>query len=252
MILSDESTWPEDVLKFLEREDDIFRAWEEQHAGRQPARPVSGPEYDSVLGGLRRVLDPYDLRGYHCTRLTDAEIAHILANGMQLPDAAMLLKRIQALQDDGVIDAAIAKRLAEENQADETNRANRIWFCFFLPYLAGEGGIESLLRYWGGEALYNSHDRDPATGPVLARIGTPCLVEADVPIASIKGPGFLDMKVARQFLMRRGLRSSEPVEHEDRAVQPIPARDIRRIIRYPERDFIDLTQCDRWRKPLSS
>ena len=90
------------------------------------------------------------------------------------------------------------------------------------------------------------------TGPVLARIGTPCLVEADVPIASMKGPGFLDMKVARQFLMRRGLRSSEPVEHEDRAVQAIPARNIRRIIRYPERDFIELTHCDRWRKPLNS
>jgi hypothetical protein len=55
------------------------------------------------------------------------------------------------------------------------------------------------------------------TGPVLAR-GTPCLIEADVPIAFMKGPGFLDIKVARQFLVRRGL-SSEPDEHKDRAEQ---------------------------------
>jgi hypothetical protein len=108
------------------------------------------------------------------------------------------------------------------------------------------------LRYWGGEALYNSHDRDPVTGSVLARVGTPCLIEADVPIASMKGPSFLDMKVARQFLMRRGLQSSEPVEHEDRAVEAIPAQNIKRIIRYPERDFIELTRCDRWRKLLNN
>ena len=252
MILSDESTWPTDVLEYLERAEDVFRGWEEQSAGRHPARTVSGPEYDTGLNGLRMVLDAYELQGYHCTRLTKSEIGHILANGMQLPNASMLLKRIQALQDDGVIDAAAAKRLAEENQADDANRANRIWFCFFPPYLAGESGIESLLRYWGGEALYNSHDRDPVTGPVLARVGIPCLIKADVPIASMKGPSFLDIKVARRFLMRRGLLSSEPVEHEDRAVQGIPVRNIRRIIRYPERDFIELTHCDRWRKPLNN
>jgi hypothetical protein len=122
MILSDENTWPTDVLAYLEREEEVFRAWEEQSAGRHPVRRVSGPEYDSALDGLRMVLDPSELRGYHCTRLTDSEIDHILANGMQLPNGSMLRKRIQALQDDGVIDAATAKRLVKKNQADEANR----------------------------------------------------------------------------------------------------------------------------------
>ncbi|MDH6258420.1 hypothetical protein [Bradyrhizobium sp. BR13661] len=252
MILSDENTWPTDVIKYLEREEGTFRAWEEQSAGLSPARIVSGPEYDAALYGLRAALDACELRGYHCTRLTESEIGHIVANGMQLPSGSMLRKRIHALQGDGLIDATVAKRLVEKNQADEENRAGRIWFCFFPPYLAGESGIESLLRYWGGEALYNLHDRDPETEPILARIGTPCLIEADVPISSMKGPSFLDMKVARQFLMRRGFRSSEPVEHEDRAIKAIPPQNIKRIIRYPERDFIKLTRCDEWEKPLSN
>jgi hypothetical protein len=85
---------------------------------------------------------------------------------------------------------------------------------------------------------------------VLARIGTPCLVEADVPIASMKGPGFLDMKVARQFLMARGFSSSEPVEHEDRAEKAIPARNIKRVIQFPEQEFIKLTRCGGWKRPL--
>jgi hypothetical protein len=73
-----------------------------------------------------------------------------------------------------------------------------------------------------------------------------------VPISAMKGPGFLDMKVARQFLVRRGLQSSEHVEHEDRAERAIPVQNIRRIIRFPEPDFIELTQCDRWRTPLKN
>lgn len=166
---------------------------------------------------------------------------------MQLPNLTMLRSRIQALLDSGTIDQAIAQRLLEKNQADESNRINRIWFCFFAPHLAREGGIESLLRYGGGEALYNSHDHDLETGPVLARIGAPCLVEADVPTL---GPGFLDMKVARQFLIWRGFTTSEPVEHEDPAGRGIPAQNIRRIIKFLEPDFIALTQRDRWRRPL--
>jgi hypothetical protein len=73
-----------------------------------------------------------------------------------------------------------------------------------------------------------------------------------VPISSMQGPSFLDMKVARQFLMRRSFWSSEPVEHEDRAIKAIPPQNIRRIIHYPEQDFIELTRCDRWGKPLNN
>jgi hypothetical protein len=102
---------------------------------------------------------------------------------MQLPDAAMLLRRIDATSNEGLLSASVAERLKARNQAHERNRAGMIRFCFFPPRLAGESGIGDLLRFWGGEALYNSHDRHPETSGVLCSVGTPSIVEAEVPIA---------------------------------------------------------------------
>jgi hypothetical protein len=250
MELNEEATWPYDLLAFLERHHDLFKAWEEQRCGAAPAT-VAGEEYDRALYDLRDVLNNHALHGYHCARLTRAEIDHICAKGMQLPDEVMLRRRIEAVRDAGLFDADIAAQFIAKNQAAETNRAGKIWFCFFPPHLGGENGIESLLRYWGGEALYNSHETDKIRGPILAKLGVPCLIEANVPIASLRGPGFLDMKVAQQFLMWRGFNILEPVTHEDCAVYPLAASDIVRIIEFPEREFIRLTCCDTWRSPLA-
>ena len=102
----------------------------------------------------------------------------------------MLRQRIENLRDGGLIDAATAAELIADNQAAESNRAGRIWFCFFAPNLDSETGLSDLLSYWGGEALYNSHDMHGVRGPLLAGIGTPSLVEAEVPISSCEDRHF--------------------------------------------------------------
>jgi hypothetical protein len=150
----------------------------------------------------------------------------------------------------GLFDATVATRLIGANSADDANRRDRIWFCFFPPHIGGEGGIGSLLGLWGGEALYRGHDRDPEIGPLLAKIGTPCLVEADVPIESLRRHSSLDMKIVRQYLKSRGLQTSEPVDHEDCATTAIPVTKIRRIIRLGDPEFETLTKCNTWRKRL--
>jgi hypothetical protein len=249
IVLDDEATWPTDLLEYLGRHGEIFLGWELQRSGKGGAR-VRGWDYDRVVYGLRDVLSRHLLHGYHCTRLTDVEIEHIWLHGMQLPSGALLRQRITSLQETGLIEPLIADRLRAENQADDSNRTNRIWFCFFPPHRGGQHGIEPLFRSWGGEALYNSHESDPVTGQVLGRLGTPCLVEADIPIASLETHSFLGDKIARQFLITRGLETSEPVDHEDRAKRPIPASYIRRVIRFPEPDFFSLAQCADWTPPL--
>ena len=55
---------------------------------------------------------------------------------MQLPNDAMLRRRIQAIEADGHIDASVARTLVQENQPDDPNPANKIWFCFF-PLMSG-------------------------------------------------------------------------------------------------------------------
>jgi len=247
MILEDEKTWPSQVTQYLDNYRNLFLNWELANDNRP-----SGQEYEQAIYGLRDAFRTDDvLRGYHCTRLTDLEIQHILANGMQLPNQDMLHQRIESLKEAGLIELHVSEYLKSKHQANDSNRAGKVWFCFFPPYYATQSGVERLFRSWGGEALYNSHERDPLSGPILRRIGTPCIIEAYVPIAGLAKHSGLDFKVIRRYLVNRGLKTVEELEHEDKAIQPIPSQNISRIIQFPNHDFITLTKCDTWKPPLT-
>ena len=101
MEFNDESTWPADVLEYLGKHHSLLLAWAKRGEGPMPC-PVMPEHYDRTLNGLRRVLNNHALHGYHCTRLTKAEIEHIKSNGMQLPNGAMLKRRIEALEAAGL------------------------------------------------------------------------------------------------------------------------------------------------------
>lgn len=237
-------SWPKEVRDYLNRNYQIFFNWE---SGSGVVLPQ---QFDAAIGGLRSTLESYLLRGWHCTRLTDREIATILAEGMSLPNREMLDNRIDVLVQDQILPTNVAQLLKDKNQSHEKNRAGMIWFCFFAPSVAGEGGISDFFRYWGGEALYNSHDRDPIIGPAIASIGTPCLVDADIPISILARNSFLDLKIIRRFLVSRGWKTAEHLDHEDRIKGPLAAEFIRRVIKFPEPDFLALTGCHSWKRSL--
>jgi hypothetical protein len=258
MVLDDESTWPRDVVRFIDRRRDLFDDWEGPTAEARirdisPGDHSNGPrfsarQYDEAVLALRRILQPYTLQsGYHCTRLTDAEIDTILRNGMALQNAASLRRRVQALQGAGLIDADSAAEFEKSNSADDANRAGMIWFCFFPPRIAGESGIGSLLRNWGGEALYRWHPKGERRA-LLQRIGTPCIVVADVPIADLNENSSLSTRFVRRYFKNRGGDIREEVDHEGYARSPLSAETIRRIVRFPDPEFLRLTGCDTWRE----
>jgi hypothetical protein len=145
----------------------------------------------------------------------------------------------------------MARRLRARHDAHAPNRKGRIWFCFYPPRLASQPGIERFFRSWGGEALYVDHEADPVTGVVLNGIGTPCLVEAEVPIAGIDLRYGLVERLGRQFLINRGLKTMEPAEHEDYTMQPVPSAQIIRVIKFPAKDFLALTDGREWAPPLA-
>ena len=241
--LEQSASWPTALQMYLGTQHEVFLG-RETGTGQVPAAL-----YEQAIRGLMDALQPYAIRGWHCTRLTDPEINEIWRNGMQLPNAAMLTRRIESLVEAGQLDSDIAQQLIGKNQADDANRANMLSFCFFPPGRAGESGIGRFFRYWGGEALYNSHQDDLVMSSAIGRIGTPSLVEAEVPIALLKSSASLALKVARLFISR-GDTTREPVDHADRINRPLPANCIRRVIRYPNPDFLSLTGCAGWRPPL--
>lgn len=261
MLVEDESTWPADVVHFIERRRELFDDWngpaaEARVRSRKPGEMSRGPHfppkaYDEAIYGLCSKLRQYTLEsGFHCTRLTDGEIEKILQSGMQLQNAASLRDRIQALQAAGLIDMSSASAFVASNSADDSNRAGMIWFCFFQPHLAGESGISALLRYWGGEALYRWHIRDVNRRTLLQRLGAPCVVVADIRIACLSKNSSLCTRLVRRYFQNRGGDIREEVEHEDFTKSTVPADAIQRIVRYPEPEFMKLTRCETWHEHL--
>ena len=233
------SSWPAALSTYLDEHRDVFRAWEAKSG------QVSAPLFEVAMHGLRDILPAYDIRGWHCTRLTDAEVDQVLRDGMHLPNAETLTRRIEALAETSLIEPEIALRLKSEHWAAEENRVGKVWFCFFPPGKADEYGIGPFFRYWGGEALYRCHEGDPVTSSILRHIGTPRLIEADVPIGSLgKYP---DCAIYRRYLVSCGHRSGEPTDFQGYSELPLPAENVRRVISYPERDFYSLTSCAGWK-----
>lgn len=244
--LTDLSTWPLDILSHLDKNHSLYLGWE-SGIKRPPAYA-----YDDAINELKELVRNSGcmMCGYHCTRLTKAEIQTILGSGMSLPDVTMLHKRIADVAAAGMLEESVAQRLMNDNQANDANLAGTIWFCFFPPRTAGQWGIERFFRSWGGEALYNSHEDDPITGPALTKIGVPCIIEALGPIESLPHRSWLETKLILRFLVSRGFETGEDLDHEDRSENPIPAENIIRIIRFPDADFISLAGCSEWKPPL--
>lgn len=244
--LTDLTTWSPEVLSHLDTYHSLYLGWE-SGISRPPAFA-----YDAAIYELKKLVreSGYMMQGYHCTRLTETEMQTVLGCGMSLPNVTMLHKRIADVVAAGMLEESVAQCLMKKNQANDPNRAGMIWFCFFPPHIAGQWGIERFFRSWGGEALYNSHEDDPITGPALAKIGVPCIIEALVPIESLSHHSWLESKLIGRFLVSRGFKTVEGFDHEDRAINPIPARNISRIIRFPEADFISLTRCNEWESPV--
>ena len=238
------ATWPKAVCAFLEERHELFLRWETKQGG------VSAQMFDGAIVGLANVLQPHEMVGWHCTRLTDQEIEQISRNGMRLPDGAMLARRIDAVVVAGCLAPDVARLLKFRNQADEENRAGTVWFCFYPPGRAGEHGIGRFFRHWGGEALYNSHERDPVSSQAISCIGKPCLVEASVPIASLASYGGPELNIVRRYLVSRGLLARVLEDYEGRIVRPLPAANVRRVVRFPGPDFHELTGCSDWVSPI--
>jgi hypothetical protein len=77
IIWDDESTLPPPLLEYLAQTGEIFLGWDILMNEIPPRRRASVTDYESASNGLRRVLNKYAPRGYHCTRLTADEIDDI-------------------------------------------------------------------------------------------------------------------------------------------------------------------------------
>ena len=221
-------SWPEDLKHSLEQ--------------------AGGLPIDNGVRVIERALKRYTIEGWHCTRLTDTEVDTIRERGLYPTSEEMLKHRLKEVTAKGIITNEIQNRLLARNGANEEARAGRIWFCFYQPYKTDEDAVGRFFSYWGGEALYRQHERDSVTGPILAQIGTPRVIEVEVPITAIDQAYRCTFHI-RQRWLKAGQETSGPRESLDSySIRPIPPNYVKRIITYPEKSFCEITGCAEWKR----
>ena len=104
MILDPKSSrmWPNPLLECLSTHHDVLLDWE------RGIRSISATRYDAAIRDVDAAVMPYALVGWHCSRLTEAEIEEILRTGIHLPNEEALRARIEARVRAGELPQEIA------------------------------------------------------------------------------------------------------------------------------------------------
>ena len=242
------NTWPHDLLLCFDEGQETLIERKKLKNNDYDKIMVSNEKLDLLISEIGKIASKYSLIGYHCTKLIPQEIEDIYKNGLQLLSYDFLCNRIEKITELGIIDKEIGKLLQNENEAKEEYRANHIWFTFFRPKIAGMHGISRFFKYWGGEALYNTHEHN-GTGQLLQRIGIPCVVEAQIPIEYIEVSSFslhlLDIYKGEHGISAKNLR-----EFEGYSRNPIPPKLILNVFQFPSAEFVELTGCEVWRDKI--
>jgi len=241
------NTWPKDLIEFLEENFEVFIGWCCISENQSPVYV-----FENSLSEVRIILKKYSLIGYHCTKLTRGEISEIAKYGMSLQNGSTISSRLEKLEFEGSISKEVAEKLRVDNQCNDGNRANMLWFCFYEPHISGEHGINRLFKSWGGEALYNSYEGSVILGQVLKNIGIPCVINAIVPMRSIPNSRLPWKEMIGTFLASKGFKLDNPTDYEGYSIESITSENIIEIIEYPTEKFYTLTGCRDWSNKINS
>jgi hypothetical protein len=220
--LDDESTWPPAVLKHLEA-----------NVGELAVAQV---EFVSAIDEL---IGDQEIIGYHCTRLTQDEVARVKAQGLCPLTEEMRQSRVQRRVEAGNISPEMGARLLQLGLGG--NGRHRLGYsCFFFTKEIGEW-CWKFFRYWGGESIYVPHmSTDSEERNTLRAIGAPCIIEIAVPVSAIP-----HKSVAQGFLYEYGRRRDIQIREASHDVARVPMR-VLRVIEYGSSDFTRRTKDIPW------
>lgn len=170
--IDDFATWPDEVVKFIEKQSKIF------DLGEDPFMSVG----NRTLVGL---LDSSLILVYHATRLLTHETDDIRTNGLKILTKELVDKKIREAVHYGYLTEEIGEEIRDgstfRTRASE-KRANQI--CFVLgksAFVNNDSGLGPLFRIWGGESINNTM-MGVKHRSILMEIGEPAVVKTLLPI----------------------------------------------------------------------
>jgi hypothetical protein len=257
-----ESTWPKALLRGLDARRQALADFQAERARidraaeddvhlriERPSNPNQAA-WDGALALAKCTTASSYLLGFHATRLLNYEIEDIRQRGLEVLSADLLRRRLLRAQGVGALTGGQVALLLARHQAADDNRRARTAFFFTRAQLS-DAGLDRLCGSWGGEALYNSHEDDPETGPLLKSFGSPCIVVAAVRVADIEERFEIDYRLVNVWCRRRGIITERRPDFGGVVHTPTPAESILRIVRPGDPEFRALTKHDTWRNPLS-
>lgn len=246
--VEDSLTWPESLCNLLAGSKDLLCRFEKKQveiSNAPGARFTRTNEFADERSDVVRkgelILAAEKILGFHCTRLLPYEAKCIRARGLRLPSPDFLNERIGRAVNAGYLAPEIADRLLRKNQAADPSRLGSIGF----------GNAQSMLRHgylvhrffdsWGGEALYNSHEDDPTTGPALRSLGQAYIVAAALPAEALCVPRSPAEYFISAFLQSIGIKGCNDAAFESTVKGNVPPAWLLEVIGCGDPRFSVLT-----------
>jgi hypothetical protein len=255
-------TWPQGIVDLLSNSIDVLAGYERRarqinrliHHGAVEERWKS---HKNVLETDRRdikelldvILSSCDLMGYHCTRLLPYEREEIIQSGLSRPSHEFFTNRIRKAHACGYLSEESSDRLLSVNQIDDPFRKG-IWFVNLRSVLTEQEAVGRLFGSWGGEAIYNFHEPEPDTGPLLRSLGEPQVVVAQLPIKDVGLFGELSERFIRFFLAAKRRCIANSYGFESQILVDLGSRQIIDVVPMHDARFEVLTGSTRWTTKL--
>lgn len=232
------------IRGYLLRDRDIFETYDlSQGPDRPPLRPRNqfAADFVRLEENLMTAMAARQIRAFHYTRLTDREVMSLSENGIHLSTPESLRDRLLALHQIGVLTLEDMNTLEAESpfHAQMNARRGKFWMCSY-PIAIDNGGVERLLRYWGGEVTSFSLSNEDLLAR-LETIGRPRVIEVAVPLAATKHAFSAAQAVVATFGRSLGCLGDQK-DFDLYAETALPAAAVLRVHSSGETDFDMLGQ----------
>ncbi len=259
-VLDNFETWPTSITDLLEKNKSIINGYihEEKRNEARGQRDVifsnnlqnnSFQEaWDDIILQIKQILRNIRIIGFHCTRLTDFEVGDIISNGLVPLNEEFSRKRIEILIQKKKISQESSKKIIHNNKMNLDSRRDKVYLSHCVSSLTKEYGFYRFFRYWGGEAIYSSHEKDELVASELKKIGLPCIVVASIVFSEFKNTNLLiDNLIGIWIDSARRNPNPSSFDIDTKIGNPISVVE---VLDYNNQVFQIITNCSLWKKEI--
>lgn len=202
------------IQNYLMRECEIFETYDNYYgAGRPPSRPDNHfwPPFQALRDDLIPLMETRVIRGFHYTRMTEAELEIMRADGIRLSTPSFLEARLNSFVSEGLLTIDEVQAILDQSpfKTQLEIRQNMFWMVSSrLPM--EDYGVKPLLAAWGGEVA-SMHLKDNAIFAKLKSIGRPRMIEVGAPLSATNKTYSAACGVIGAYALQHGWPSEDGV-----------------------------------------